>query len=52
MRAILCLIRTEMKKSLKITCWIVGVALVATIGTYFYRHLLRTDPLMSKNNKG
>lgn len=27
-----------MKKSHKTACWIVGIALVATIGTYLYRH--------------
>ena len=27
-----------MKKSLTITCWTVGIAVVAAVATYFYRH--------------
>ena len=27
-----------MKKSIKTTCWVAGIAIIASIGTYFYRH--------------
>ena len=27
-----------MKKSIKITCWTIGIAVIAAIATYFYRH--------------
>ena len=27
-----------MKKSIKITCWTIGILVIAAIATYFYRH--------------